>query len=150
MERSTKIYTVYIYTDIYIYNLYLNVYIVWPIYVCVCVCAVLCLVAQLSLILCDSMDYRPPGSSVHGDSPGKNTGVGCHSLLQGIFPIQDLNPGLPHCRQILCHLGHQRSPFIHTHTHTHTHTHMSHCAACRILVPQLGVNCASYSGNVES
>ena len=87
--------------------------------VCVCVCAVLCLVAQLSLTLCDSMDYRPPGSSVHGDSPGKNTGVGCHSLLQGIFPIRDLNPGLPHCRQILYHLGHQRSPFIHTHTHTH-------------------------------
>ena len=39
-----------------------------------------------------------PGSSVHGDSPGKNTGVGCHSLLQGIFPTQGSNPGLPHCR----------------------------------------------------
>ena len=34
------------------------------------------------------------GSSVHGDSPGKNTGVGSHSLLHGIFPIQGLNPGL--------------------------------------------------------
>ena len=33
--------------------------------------------------LCDPMDDRPPGSSVHGDSPGKNTGVGCHALLQG-------------------------------------------------------------------
>ena len=32
-----------------------------------------------------------PGSSVHGDSPGKNTGVGCHALLQGIFPTQGLN-----------------------------------------------------------
>ena len=32
------------------------------------------------------MDGSPPGSSVHGDSPGKNTGVGCHALLQGIFP----------------------------------------------------------------
>jgi len=31
------------------------------------------------------MDSRLPGSSVHGDSPGKNTGVGCHALLQGIF-----------------------------------------------------------------
>ena len=35
------------------------------------------------------------------DSPGKNTGVGCHSLLQGIFPAQGSNPGLLHCRQIL-------------------------------------------------
>ena len=35
------------------------------------------------------------------DSPGKNTGVGCHFLLQGIFPTQELNPGLLHCRQIL-------------------------------------------------
>ena len=47
------------------------------------------------------MDYSPPGSSVHGDSPGKNTGVGCYALLQGIFPSQGLNPGLLHCRQIL-------------------------------------------------
>ena len=42
--------------------------------------------------------------------PGKNTGVGCHSLLQGIFPIQVSNPGLLHCRQILYHLSHQGSP----------------------------------------
>ena len=35
--------------------------------------------------LCDPMDCNPPGSSVHGDSPGKSTGVGCHALLQGIF-----------------------------------------------------------------
>ena len=35
------------------------------------------------------------------DSPGKNTGVGCHFLLQGIFPTQGLNPGLPHSRQTL-------------------------------------------------
>ena len=48
------------------------------------------------------MDYRPPGSSVHGDSPGKSTGVGCHALLlQGIFPTQGSNPGLPHGRQIV-------------------------------------------------
>ena len=45
-----------------------------------------------------------PHSSVHGDSPGKNTGVGCHALLQGIFPIQGSNPGLLHCRQILYQL----------------------------------------------
>ena len=39
------------------------------------------------------------------DSPGKNTGVGCHFLLQGIFPTQGLNPGLLHGRQILYHLS---------------------------------------------
>ena len=41
------------------------------------------------------------------DFPGKNTGVGCHFLLQEIFPIQGLNPGLPHCRQTLYRLSHQ-------------------------------------------
>ena len=44
------------------------------------------------------------------DSPGKNTGVGCHALLQGIFLIQGSNPGLPHCRQILYQLSYQGSP----------------------------------------
>ena len=68
-----------------------------------------CLVTQSCPTLCGPMDYSPPGSSVHGDSPGKNIGVGCHALLQGIFPILGLNPGLPHCRQILYHLSHQGS-----------------------------------------
>ena len=44
--------------------------------------------------------------------PGQNTGVGSHSLLQGIFPTQGLNPGLPHCRQILYQLSHQGSPLL--------------------------------------
>ena len=44
---------------------------------------------QASPILCDPMDYSLPGSSVHGNSPGNNTGVGCHALLQGIFPPRD-------------------------------------------------------------
>ena len=43
------------------------------------------------------------------NSLGKNTGVGSHSLLQGIFPTQGLNLGLLHCRQILYHLGHKGS-----------------------------------------
>ena len=59
--------------------------------------------------LCDPMDCNPPGFSVHGNSQGKNTGVGSHSLLQGIFLTQELNLGLPHCRQILYHLSHQFS-----------------------------------------
>ena len=56
--------------------------------------------------------YTPPASSVHGDSPGKNTGVDSHALLQGIFPTQESNPGLQHFRQILYHLSHQGSPWI--------------------------------------
>ena len=43
------------------------------------------------------------------DSPGKNTGVGYHSILQGIFPTQGSNPDLLHCRQILYHLSHKGS-----------------------------------------
>ena len=46
------------------------------------------------------------------NSPGKNTGVGSVSLLQGIFPTQGLNSGLPLCRQILYQLNHQGSPCI--------------------------------------
>ena len=45
-----------------------------------------CLVTQSCLTLCHPVDCSPPSSSVHGDSPGKNTGVGCHALLHGIFP----------------------------------------------------------------
>ena len=44
-------------------------------------------------------------------SPSKNTGVGCHFLLQEIFPTQGVNLGLLHCRQILYRLTHQESPF---------------------------------------
>ena len=44
------------------------------------------------------------------NSPGKNSGVDCHSLLQGIFPTQGSNPGVLHCRQILYCLNHQGSP----------------------------------------
>ena len=43
------------------------------------------------------------------NSPGKNTGVSCHSLLHGIFPTQGLNSGLMHCRQILYHLSYKGS-----------------------------------------
>ena len=49
---------------------------------------VLCLVTQSYWTLCDPMDCSLPGSSVHGDSPGEHTGVGCHVPLKGIFPTQ--------------------------------------------------------------
>ena len=65
------------------------------------------LLAQPCLTLCDSMGCSPPGSSVLGDSPDKNTGVGCHALRQGIFPTQGLNPGRLPCGQILHRLSHQ-------------------------------------------
>ena len=67
---------------------------------CVCVCA-----QSLNHVwLWNPMDCSLPDSSLHGDSPGKNTGVGCHALLQGIFPTEGSNPGLLlllHCRQTL-------------------------------------------------
>ena len=55
-------------------------------------CTVLCLVTQSCLTIFDPMDCSPRGSSVHGGSPGKNTGVGCHALLQEIFPAQGSKP----------------------------------------------------------
>ena len=71
---------------------------------------VLCLVPHSCLTLCNPMACTLPGPSVHGGSPGKNTGVGCHALLQRILPTQGWNPGFPHCRRILYHLSHQGSP----------------------------------------
>ena len=62
--------------------------------------SVLFLVVQSFPTRCDSIDCSPPGFSVHGDSLGKNTEVGCHAPLQGIFLTQGLNPGLLHCRRI--------------------------------------------------
>ena len=46
---------------------------------------------QWCLTLCNHMNCSPPGSCVHGDSPGENAGVGCHVLLQGIFLTQGSN-----------------------------------------------------------
>ena len=65
---------------------------------------------QSGLTLCNPMGCSLPGSSVHGDSPSKNTGVGCHTLLQGIFSTQGSNPSLLQYRQILYHLSHHGSP----------------------------------------
>ena len=69
----------------------------------------MCLVAQSCPTLYNPMDWSLPGSSVHGNSPGNNTGVGCHAVLLGIFPTQGLNPDLLHCRWILYQLNHQGS-----------------------------------------
>ena len=60
--------------------------------------------------LCDPMDCKPARFLCPWDSPGKNTEVGCHFLLQEIFPTQGLNLDLLHCRQTLYCLSHQGSP----------------------------------------
>ena len=62
------------------------------------------LVTWLCLTLCDSMVF-------HG-TPGMNTGVSCYFLLQGIFLIQEWNPGILHSRQILYRLSHLASPAL--------------------------------------
>ena len=70
-------------------------------------------VTQSCPTLCDTMDCSLPGSEEPlspWNFPGKSTGEGCHSLLQGIFPTQGSNLGLMHCRQTLYHLSHQGSP----------------------------------------
>ena len=71
-------------------------------------------------VLCVSRSVVPDSLRPHGlqstrflcpwDFPGKDTGVGCHFLLQGIFPTQGSNPGLLHCRQILYRLSYKGSP----------------------------------------
>ena len=57
-----------------------------------------------------SDSLQPHGLHSPWNSPGQNTKVGSHSLLQGIFTTQGLNPGLPHCRWILYQLSHQGRP----------------------------------------
>ena len=68
------------------------------IYISTSLCSLHWLFAQSCPTLCDPTGCNVKGTSVHGDSPGKSTGVGCHALLQGILPTQGLNPGILHCR----------------------------------------------------
>ena len=69
---------------------------------CMQVHMLLQLLSRFSCVwLCSPLDCNPPGFSVHG----KNTGVGCHALLQRPFPTQGSSLGLLHCRQILYHWG---------------------------------------------
>ena len=58
------------------------------------------------------MSHCLQSHGLYRNSPGQNTGVGSLSLLQGIFPIQGLNPGLLHCRQILYQLNYQGNPIL--------------------------------------
>ena len=77
-----------------------------------CVAQLVCvslyvLVAQLCPTLCDPHGLQPTRLLCPWDFPGKDTGVGCHFLLQGIFPTQGLNLGLLHRKQILYHLSYE-------------------------------------------
>ena len=75
-----------------------------PLYVCMSAKSL-----QSCPTLCNPMDCKPTRLLCSWDSPGKNTGVGCHALLQGVFLTQGSNPchlRLLHCRQILYPLSH--------------------------------------------
>ena len=77
----------------------------------VCCAVISCSVMQLLChpTLCNPIDCSPPDSFVHGGSPGTYTRVGCHSLLQGIYPAQGSNKCHPHCRWIIYHLSHHEN-----------------------------------------
>ena len=79
---------------------------------CVCVCCVcVCVLVTQSCLTLQLHGLKPTRLLCPWDSPGKNNGVGSHSLLQGIVPTQGSNSGLWHCRQIFYHLSHQGSPY---------------------------------------
>ena len=75
-----------------------------------------CLVARSCLTLCHLLYCSPPGSSVHGDSPGRNTEVDCHALLCGIFPDPGIKALSPALQLESLPLSHQGSPFMHSRT----------------------------------
>ena len=78
----------------------------------------------------------PHGLYSPWNSPGQNTGVGSCSILQGIFPAQGSNPGLPHCRQILYQLSHQGSPQRNNWVQViHARSLIFHRAALSSLIP---------------
>ena len=82
-----------------------------PVCVCACVHVCVCVCVCPSVVSYSLWPYElwPARLLYPWNSPGKNTGARCHSLLQGIFPTQECNSCLPHCRQILYHLSHQGS-----------------------------------------
>ena len=87
---------------------YVSVCVCWC--VCACWCVRVCLAARSYLTL-QPQGLYPVRLLCPQDFPSKNTGVGSHSLLQGIFLTQGSNPGLLHCRRFL-YLGRQGSPAL--------------------------------------
>ena len=91
--------------------LHLNVRYAKILHFLMCLCVCVCVHAQACPTLCHPLDCNPAVSSVHGIFSGKNTGVGCHFLLQGVFLTQGWNPHLLHCRQIFYLLSHWGSTY---------------------------------------
>ena len=114
-------------------------------------CPILCKEERKSSRLVVSDSLQPQGQYPTRllrpwDFPGKNTGVGCHFLLQGIFPTQGLKPGLPHCRQTLYCLSHQGSPTLQPHglyspwNSLGQNTGMGSCSLLQGIFPTQGSN----------
>ena len=104
--------------------------------------------------LCNPIDYGPPGSSVHGILQARIlTGVGCHSLLQGIFLTQWLNPGLLPCRQILYPLSHQGSPtkqVVCTYYRSTSYIVISNAAFQSVIIKSpIGITCTLEQANIN-
>ena len=75
----------------------------------------LCVAFQTEQSLTHAQLFAAPWTVAHPNPlswnfPGKDTGVGCHFLLHGLFPTQGLNPGLLHCRRMLYRLSYEGSP----------------------------------------
>ena len=87
-------------------------------------------VAWLCPTLSDPLDYSPARLLCPWDSPGKNTGVGCHSPLQGIFPTQGSSQHLLHCRQTLYQLSHQG---IYIHIYVYIYIYICVCVCVCIF-----------------
>ena len=106
----------YTYLCIYIYIFHVMVFLVYiHIYVHICICTYVYMCGLSGSVMSDSLQRQGLQHTrllCPWDSLGKNTGLGCHALLQGIFPTQGSNPGLPHCRQILHWLNHKGSSRI--------------------------------------
>ena len=94
---------------------------------------------QLCPTLCDPYGLYSPWNS-----PGQNTGVGGLSLLQGIFPTQGLNPGLPHCRRILYQLSYEGSPSIKSTSliPQRCPIQVGHCSCLDLCIHHLSINCS--------
>ena len=90
-------------------------------------------------------DFVRPNGLYSPWNSDQDTGVGSHSLLQGIFPTQGLNPGLPHCRQILYQLSHKGSPRILEWVAFPTQESNQVLLRCRRILYQL-----SYQGSLPS
>ena len=101
---------------------------------------------------CDPMDYSLPGSSVYGILQGKNTGVGCHFLLQGIFPTQGVSPGLPvfQTDSVLSERPGKPPNLINSHWTANTHTRGKLGKGDAGLMPSIQKHIKSPSAMVET